>query len=48
MSTVALIDKGSVVIAFLLGWLFLREAITPAKLAGCGLIVAGLVVILRG
>lgn len=48
VSTVALIDKGSVVIAFLLGWLFLQEAITPAKLAGCGLIVAGLVVILRG
>ena len=48
VSTVALIDKGSVVIAMVLGWLFLQEALTPAKLAGCGLIVAGLLVIARG
>ncbi|MET0267331.1 MAG: EamA family transporter [Duganella sp.] len=47
VSTVALIDKGSVVIALLLGWMFLEEALTPAKLAGCGLIVAGLLVIAR-
>lgn len=48
VSTVALIDKGSVVIAMVLGWLFLQEVLTPAKLAGCGLIVAGLLVIARG
>ena len=48
VSTVALIDKGSVVIALLLGWLFLQEALTPAKLAGCGFIVVGLLVIARG
>ena len=48
VSTVALIDKGSVVIAVLLGWPFLQEALTPAKLAGCGLIVVGLLVIARG
>jgi len=48
VSTVALIDKGSVVIAFLLGWLFLQESITPAKLAGCACIVVGLLVIARG
>ena len=48
VSTVALIDKGSVVIALLLSWWILHETITPAKLAGGGLIVAGLFVIARG
>jgi len=48
VSTVALIDKGSVVIAFLLGWLCLGESLSPAKLAGCGFIVVGLLVIARG
>lgn len=48
VSTVALIDKGSVVVALLLAALLLREAITPAKLLGGGLIVAGLLVIARG
>jgi len=48
VSTVALIDKGSVVIALLLSWWLLHEAMTPTKLAGAALIVAGLVVISRG
>lgn len=48
VSTVALIDKGSVVVALLLAALLLHEAITPAKLLGGGLIVAGLLVIARG
>lgn len=48
VSTVALIDKGSVVVALVLAALFLHEAITPAKLIGGALIVAGLVVIARG
>lgn len=48
VSTVALIDKGSVVVALLLAAWILHEVITPAKLLGCGLIVAGLVVIARG
>lgn len=48
VSTVALIDKGSVVIALLLSYLILQEAMTPAKLAGGALIVAGLLVIARG
>lgn len=43
VSTVALIDKGSVVVA-----LILHEILTPAKLIGCGLIIAGLLVIARG
>lgn len=45
---VALIDKGSVVVALLLSWWLLHEAMTPAKLFGGGLIALGLVVISRG
>ena len=48
VSTVALIDKGSVVVALLLAWLVLGEGITSAKVLGGGLIVAGLFVIARG
>jgi transporter family protein len=48
VSTVALIDKGSVVVAVLLAWWILHEAITPAKLAGATLIAVGLLVIARG
>lgn len=48
VSTVALIDKGSVVVALLLAWAVLGESMTAAKLLGGGLIVAGLVVIARG
>ena len=48
MSTVALIDKGSVVVALLLAWWVLGEGITTAKLLGGGLIVGGTVVIARG
>lgn len=48
VSTVALIDKGSVVVALLLAWLLLGESITVPKLLGAGLIAAGLVVIARG
>lgn len=47
VATVALIDKGSVVIAMLLAWLVLREVITIRMIAGAGLIVAGLLVIAR-
>ncbi len=48
VSGVALIDKGSVVVAVLLAALLLGESLSAAKLAGCGLIVAGLLVIARG
>ena len=48
VSTVALIDKGSVVVALLLAWAILGEGMTAAKLLGGGLIVAGLLVIARG
>ena len=48
VSTVALIDKGSVVVALVLAALILHESLTPAKLIGAGLIAAGLLVIARG
>ena len=48
VSTVALIDKGSVVVALILAVLLLGEALTWPKVAGCSLIVAGLFVIARG
>ena len=48
VSTVALIDKGSVVVALILAAVILHEVLTPAKLVGCGLIIAGLLVIARG
>ncbi len=48
VSTVALIDKGSVVVAVLLAFFFLHESVTTAKLVGAVLIVAGLVVVARG
>ncbi len=48
VSTVALIDKGSVLVAVALAVWLLHEAITPAKLIGAALIIAGLIVIARG
>lgn len=47
VSTVALIDKGSFVVAVLLAWLILGERITPRVIAGCLLIVAGILVVSR-
>jgi bacterial/archaeal transporter family protein len=48
VSTVALIDKGSVLVAVLLAFIFLHEAVTVSKLVGAALIVSGLLVIARG
>lgn len=48
VSTVALIDKASVVVALLLAWLLLGESLTPAKLIGGAMMLAGLLVIARG
>jgi transporter family protein len=42
VATVALIDKGSVVIAILLAWWLLKEAITLRLIIGAALIMAGL------
>ncbi|NOS97910.1 MAG: EamA family transporter [Methylotenera sp.] len=47
VATVALIDKGSVVIAILLAWWLLKEAITLRIAIGALLIVAGLFVIAK-
>lgn len=47
VATVALIDKGSVVVAMLLAGLVLREVITLRMIGGAGLIVAGLLVIAK-
>ena len=47
VATVALIDKGSVVIAILLAWWLLKEAITLQIALGALLIVAGLFVIAK-
>ncbi|HEY0200670.1 MAG TPA: EamA family transporter [Burkholderiaceae bacterium] len=48
VSTVALIDKGSVVVSLLLAWALLGESLSAAKLIGGSLMLAGLVVIARG
>ena len=47
VSTVALIDKGSFVVAVLLAWLLLGERITPRVALGTGLILSGLLVVAR-
>jgi transporter family protein len=47
VATVALIDKGSVVVAMLLAWWLLKEVITMRMLLGMVLIVAGLFVIAK-
>jgi transporter family protein len=47
VSTVAIIDKGSMVIAVLLAALILKEQITARTIAGAALMVAGLLVIAR-
>lgn len=48
VSMVALIDKGSVVVSVLLAIWLLHESISVPKMAGAGLIVAGLIVLARG
>ena len=47
VTTVALIDKGSLIVAVLLAWLWLGEKITPRIALGCALILAGLLVVSR-
>lgn len=47
VATVALIDKGSVVVAVILAWLFLKEVLTLRIVVGAAMIIAGLVVISR-
>ena len=47
VSTIALIDKGSVVVSIFLAWILLREAITARMVTGSGFIVLGLLVIAK-
>lgn len=47
VATVALIDKGSVVVAIFLAWWLLKEVITLRIIIGACLIVAGLLVIAK-
>lgn len=47
VATVALIDKGSVIVAVILAWIFLKEALTLRIVAGAALVVAGLIIISR-
>ena len=47
VATVALIDKGSVIIAIMLAWLLLKEAITLRLIIGALLIVVGLLIIAK-
>lgn len=48
VATVALIDKGSVVVAMALAFLILKEPITATTLAGGSLMVLGLFIVARG
>ena len=47
VASVALIDKGSVIVAMLLAWLMLGEAITLRSAVGALLIVTGLLVLVK-
>jgi len=47
VASVALIDKGSVVVAIVLAWLLLKETITLRVAFGALLIIAGLLVIAK-
>ncbi len=47
VSTVAVIDKGSFVVAVILAWLVLGEKFTPRVACGAVLILAGLLVVAR-
>lgn len=47
VATVALIDKGSVIVAILLAWWLLKEVITLRILIGACLIVVGLLIIAK-
>lgn len=47
VATVALIDKGSVIVAIILAWILLKEAITVRVIIGAGLMLTGLIVIAK-
>lgn len=47
VSTIALIDKGSFLVAVVLAWVLLKEQITARILVGSGLVLSGLVIVSR-
>lgn len=47
VATIALIDKGSVVVAIVLAWVLLKEVITLRMMIGASLIICGIIVIAR-
>ena len=47
VATVALIDKGSVIVAIFLAWLILKEIITVRIVFGAGLMLLGLIIITK-
>ncbi len=47
VSTIAIIDKGSMVVAVLLAFLILKEQITLRTIAGAALMVSGLLIIAK-
>jgi transporter family protein len=47
VATVALIDKGSVIVAIFLAWLILKEIITVRIILGAGLMLLGLIIITK-
>ncbi|HEY0842861.1 EamA family transporter [Methylotenera sp.] len=47
VATVALIDKGSVVVTVILAWLLFKEAITLRMMIGAMLIIAGIITLAK-
>lgn len=47
VSKIALIDKGSVIVAVLLAFIILKEQITPRTLIGATLMLGGILVLIR-
>ena len=46
VSYVSAIDKGSIIITLFLSFVLLKEPMTPKLLAGAGLILAGMIVLI--
>ena len=47
VSTIAIIDKGSFIVAILLAWIILKEQITLRIVIGCAFILTGLLIVSR-
>ena len=47
VATVALIDKGSVVVAMFLAWLLLKEVLTTRLIIGAAFVICGLLIIAK-